>query len=558
MRKVFLILALAVGVSLQFAAMQDEKDGFRGIKWGDPVPGGFVFQENLTSLQSSFYLNPKEDLHFQSLPVASIHYGFRSSQFFHAVVFFPAAVSIEQVRVAAAAKWGPPDKDLKGQRDGQQSMFYQWIGNRTLVTLSRLDNGMVNLVLHCQSAYDRAAGGGDSQAPPEGNPTTLSASQSNGLTQGVQHPPLEIRINPKDGLEYVWIPPGTFKMGCVPGDSCNKFETPQHWMKLTKGFWLCRTEATLGAYAKYLAETGRKLSAGQRGPNFPVVWEGRYNADQDAAIAYCKWAGGRLPTEAEWEYACRAGHNDTVYPWGNDPPTCNDSLPTGVRFRDCPGGDETAEVGSFPPNDFKLFDMIGNAQELVQDTLSLYENWAKGGTDVVYYSDMAASGQRLRRGGGVGFDKSALRASARNNQGNFGVRCVCDDIPGPAVAGRTQSKSNWNNAQWVKEELAREAAQQAKDEAKELEEQARAKKEDDRRRPAILQSIEKEISHQVQFYNQFVSNRNPDSAVFAKIELIKLQQRYYANLPGNAPDRIPLYHDMQDRLEIPFECRQQM
>jgi len=66
-----------------------------------------------------------------------------------------------------------------------------------------------------------------------------------------------VRENPKDGLKYVWIPPGTFVMGCSPGDNeCNSDEKPSHQVTIIKGFWIGQTEVTVGAYKRFAAATG--------------------------------------------------------------------------------------------------------------------------------------------------------------------------------------------------------------------------------------------------------------------------------------------------------------
>ena len=69
-----------------------------------------------------------------------------------------------------------------------------------------------------------------------------------------------VRENPKDGLKYVWIPPGTFMMGCSPGDSeCDNDEKPAHQVTITKGFWMGQTVVTVGAYKRFAGATGRQM-----------------------------------------------------------------------------------------------------------------------------------------------------------------------------------------------------------------------------------------------------------------------------------------------------------
>jgi formylglycine-generating enzyme required for sulfatase activity len=228
-----------------------------------------------------------------------------------------------------------------------------------------------------------------------------------------------VNVNPKDGLKYVWIAPGTFKMGCSPGDdACNDNEKPAHQVTLTKGFWLGQTEVTVGAYKRYVAASGRTMPApAWRTPAadeaMPVV-----NVSWDDATAFCDWAGGRLPTEAEWEYAARAGTAEARYGHIDE-----------IAWHSLISDGKVHEVAQKVPNAWNLYDTLGNVWEWVSD-------WY----DESYYrsspsQDPAgpASGEkRAVRGGSWFQDPTALRESFRGASepgkasDNTGFRCGGD------------------------------------------------------------------------------------------------------------------------------------
>ncbi len=224
----------------------------------------------------------------------------------------------------------------------------------------------------------------------------------------------EVRVNPKDGLKYVWIPPGTFMMGCSPGDNeCYDFEKPPNQVTITKGYWLGQTEVTVGAYKRFTGATGRQmppepnlngrpLNPGWGDEAMPIV-----EVTWDDAQAYCRWAGGRLPTEAEWEYAARAGSTGARYGPVDE-----------VAWYSNNSGEKTHEVGQKRANGFGLYDVLGNVWEWVNDWYD--ENYYQNSPS----KDPAGptSGKfRVTRGGCWGSSPRYVRVSYRNRF-NLGVR----------------------------------------------------------------------------------------------------------------------------------------
>jgi sulfatase modifying factor 1 len=229
----------------------------------------------------------------------------------------------------------------------------------------------------------------------------------------------------------VWIAGGTYRMG---GDNAQaqKDEYPKHTVTVN-GFWMDRTEVTNAHFAAFVRATGY-ITIAERKPDWEALkndlppgtpkpdesllvpaslvfsppshevplddysqwwawkqgasWRHPHGPGSDLkgkdnypvvqvswldAIAYCRWAGKHLPTEAEWEFAARGGLKDNIYPWGNE------AVNTGHQkgnfwdghFPDRNTGTDhfyfTAPVGSFSPNGYGLYDMAGNAWEWCAD-----------------------------------------------------------------------------------------------------------------------------------------------------------------------------------------------
>lgn len=223
------------------------------------------------------------------------------------------------------------------------------------------------------------------------------------------------------GMAY--IPPGEFMMGCSSGDDdCLGKEKPAHLVRITKGFCMKTTEVTQGEYKSVMGDNPSEYAdCGEECPVEMVSW--------DDARDYCKKTGGRLPTEAEWEYAARAGAT-TKYYWGNSM--------DGDYAWNGNSDNTTHPVGQKKPNAFGLYDMSGNVLEWVNDW---YVDYSAAPT--TNPKGPATGDSRVRRGGRWGgYFVYDVRVSSRDdgyyiggdagdryyNGGNvkIGFRCVQD------------------------------------------------------------------------------------------------------------------------------------
>ena len=270
------------------------------------------------------------------------------------------------------------------------------------------------------------------------------------------------------------VPAGTFLMGrgtetcgdctdgCPGGATCFANETPEHNVTVS-AFSLDRYQVTVGRFRRFLEAydligTPPAIDSGAH-PNIPGTgWQAAWNANLPAdsiglknslmcqtsdqswgrgndqlaincvswyvAFEFCLWDGGRLPTEAEWEYAAAGGSENRLYPWGSSPPSC--SL---ANYYGCIGN--VATVGSYLPGQGRWghLDLAGNLWEWVFDFFSdtWYSSTAASGTDI---ANVTPSQTRLLRGGHWYDQPSNMRVNARyplgptTVYGSNGFRCA--------------------------------------------------------------------------------------------------------------------------------------
>jgi formylglycine-generating enzyme required for sulfatase activity len=220
--------------------------------------------------------------------------------------------------------------------------------------------------------------------------------------------------------EMVEIPAGSFRMGSSASET-GRSEKPQHTVIIGQPFAVGSVELTLDEWDACIADGGcRDLNdSGWRRGRQPVI-----NVSWDNAKAYVTWLVKktgkpyRLLSEAEYEYAARAG-TQTTYPWGNDIGKNNANCDgCGSRW----GGGQTAPVGSFKPNAFGLSDMVGNVWEWVEDCY--HDNYDGAPTDGSAWIKDGDCKNRVLRGGSWNDLPEVLRSAYRGRsptggQGNF-------------------------------------------------------------------------------------------------------------------------------------------
>jgi formylglycine-generating enzyme required for sulfatase activity len=242
-------------------------------------------------------------------------------------------------------------------------------------------------------------------------------------------------------LSSLLIPAGTFTMGCTDGDSsCAEDEKPAHTVTISRPFYLAFTLTMNFQYQKCVDAGACHGQADQTKNGHPVV-----NVTWNQAREFCAWTGGRLPTEAEWEYAARGGVGEWRFPWGREAHKGDanfvDNGGRGVEFISLGFSDgaykalglekpaeETSQVGTFPTNGYGLDDMAGNVLQWTADWKGPYTSDAA--TDP---TGLAAGTRRILRGGSWVVTGAGVRVSVRYSDdpedalSTIGFRCARDE-----------------------------------------------------------------------------------------------------------------------------------
>jgi len=216
-------------------------------------------------------------------------------------------------------------------------------------------------------------------------------------------------------VEMLLVPPGTFEMGCIMGSdshACLGSELPVHQVTLTNAFYLGRYEVT---QAQWQAKMGSNPSAFQSAsapvPAAQVSNRPVENVSWDTIQGYLGATGMRLPTEAEWEYACRAGTQTPFYNGSTDESTVG-----ALAWYGSNSGGQTHPFGGKAANAFGLYDMLGNVWEWVNDWYGDYSADAQTNP-----TGPASGSTRVVRGGGWINGPNGVRSSGRP----YGVSPCC-------------------------------------------------------------------------------------------------------------------------------------
>lgn len=248
--------------------------------------------------------------------------------------------------------------------------------------------------------------------------------------------------HPETGMVFVRIPAGTFVMGSPEDEENRGSDETQHEVTLSEDYWMAKYPVTNNDYEVFVRATKHRE---------PGVWdETRFNqpsqpvvgVDWDDAVAFSQWLGGKLPSEAQWEYACRAGTR-TPFAIGNGEDLSSKEAnfdghyPYG-KAKKGPYLKQTSPVGTYEPNPWALYDMHGNVLEWCEDWLADYPSGPM--TDP---AGPRAGQHRVLRGGCWGDDGRRCRSADRfgSGPGDRGSRVGFRPVLGRSFPGHPSGAS---------------------------------------------------------------------------------------------------------------------
>ena len=213
-------------------------------------------------------------------------------------------------------------------------------------------------------------------------------------------------------MEMAWCPPGAFMMGSPNEDAENAESEVEHRVTLTEGFWMAKTEVTQAQWAKVMGNNPAKQDKGDDMPAVNVSWlDSRF---------FCERSGLALPSETQWEYACRAGSTGAYSGTGK----LDD-----MGWHAGNSGEKLHPVAKKKANAWGLYDMHGNVAEWCADSATKFSN------DSVTNPPVRESGDtRVVRGGGYRFPAEYCRSASwsvldvKKAGGLLGLRPICVDL----------------------------------------------------------------------------------------------------------------------------------
>jgi len=232
---------------------------------------------------------------------------------------------------------------------------------------------------------------------------SLAVSAQHAASHQPQHG--DVLVEPLVNMEFVYIEPGKFVMGSPESETGRYDDERQHEVQIRHGFWMGRYEVTFAQYDAFCKATHhlRALDGGWGRGNQPVI-----NVSWHDAAAFARWLSEqtghhyRLPTEAEWEYAARAG-TTTAFSFGDDPGIADEYAWSSLN-----AGRRAHPVGQKKPNPWGLYDMHGNVWEW---TASKYvEDYDGSELEVVGFKSFD---RRAVRGGSWYFLPKGMRSADR-------------------------------------------------------------------------------------------------------------------------------------------------